>query len=63
MEKETKRILQLVLETMKDQQNAIRALEHETWGSTRTFSDGIADRIERIAQRVRDLECLTTDLS
>jgi hypothetical protein len=63
MEKETKRILQLVLETMKDQHNAIRALEHEAWGSTRTFSDGIADRIERIAKQVRDLECFAADLS
>jgi uncharacterized protein Yka (UPF0111/DUF47 family) len=63
MEKETKRILQLVLETMKDQHNAIRALEHEVWGSSRTFSDGIADRIERIAKQVRDSERFTAEIS
>ena len=57
MEKEILRILQLALETMKDQHNAIRALEHKAWGPAQTFSDGIEDRIERIAQQVRDLEC------
>ncbi len=63
MGKETKRILQLVLETMKDQHNAIRALEHDAWGSSRTFTDGIVDRIERITQQLRDLECFAADLS
>ena len=63
MERETKRILQLVLETMKDQHNAIRALENEARGATCTFSDGVGDRIERVAQQVRDLECFETDNS
>lgn len=56
MEIEILRNLQLVLETMKDQDNAIRALEYELWEGRRTFSDGRADRIERIAHQVRQLE-------
>ncbi len=51
MDKETKRIFLLVLETMKDQNNAIRALEHDIWGQAHTFTDGIADRIDRVAQQ------------
>jgi hypothetical protein len=48
MEKETKRILLSILETMKEQQG-------------RYPVDGLADRIERIAHQVRDLEYFTIE--
>jgi hypothetical protein len=52
MEKETKRTLQRILDTMIEQQSAIRALQGSITPSTRNSTDGIADRIERIAQEV-----------
>ncbi len=63
MEKETKRILQLVLETMNEQQKEIHALQQRMLRTNGICSDGIADRIERIAQQVRDVECSPSDLS
>ena len=56
VEQEVLRFIQEILETMNEQTNAILALEHQAWGSNRTFSDGVKDRIERIAQQVRDLQ-------
>ena len=61
MEKETKRTLLRILDTMQEQQSAIRALQISTAPSTRSFKDGIAERIERIAQEVRGRECFTLD--
>ena len=58
MEVEILRTLQRVLDTMKDQHDAIRALEDHAWGPSRTFSDGIKDRIERMEEEVRRLESL-----
>lgn len=61
MEKETKRILQRILDTMQEQQSAIRALQTSITPSTRNFKDGISDRIERIAQEVRGRESFTVE--
>jgi hypothetical protein len=52
MEKETKRALQLILETMREQQGEIRALRNSATLPSRNFGDGIADRIERMVQDV-----------
>lgn len=54
MEKETKRTLQKMLEIMREQQNAIRNLQLSATPSTRSFEDGIADRIERITNEVSE---------
>lgn len=56
VETETLRLVQVMLETMKDQANAIRALELRVLGPNETFCDGIDQRIERLAERARDLE-------
>lgn len=61
MEKETKRMLLRILDTLQEQQSAIRALQTSVTPSSRSFRDGIADRIERIAQEVRGRECFTID--
>jgi hypothetical protein len=53
VEKETKRMLLRILDTMQEQQSAIRVLQTSITPSTHNFRDGIADRIERIAQEVR----------
>ena len=53
MEKETKRMLLRILDTMKEQQSAIRELQTHITPSTRNSRDGIADRIERIDQEVK----------
>ncbi len=52
MEKETKRALQLILETMLEQQSEIRALRSSAKSSPRNTVDGIADRIDRMVQDV-----------
>jgi|HubBroStandDraft_1064217.scaffolds.fasta_scaffold1245903_1 signal transduction histidine kinase len=52
MEKETKRTLQRILDTMREQQSEIRALRNSATSPARKFEDGIADRIERMVQDV-----------
>ena len=54
MEKETKRMLLRILDTIQEQQSAIRELQTHLTPSTRNSRDGIADRIERIAKEVRE---------
>ena len=56
MEKETKRLLQLILEIIQEQQNAIWTLQQQNQPSARASRDAIADRVERRAQEVRDLK-------
>ena len=53
MEKETKRMLLRILDTIQEQQSAMRELQTHITPSTRNSRDGIADRIQRIAQEVR----------
>jgi hypothetical protein len=53
VEKETKRILLRLLDTIQEQQSAIRELQTHITPSTRNSKDGIEDRIERIAKEVR----------
>lgn len=52
MEKETKRTLQKILDTMLEQQSEIRALRARSIASAGNIGDGIADRIERMVQDV-----------
>jgi signal transduction histidine kinase len=52
VEKETKRTLQRILDTMQEQQSEIRALRSSVKPSSRNFRDGLADRIERMVQDV-----------
>lgn len=54
MEKETKRILLLVLETMKD-------LTRNVEGGKKPYSTELADRIDRITQEVHDLKAFKID--
>jgi signal transduction histidine kinase len=54
VEKETKRMLLRILDTIQEQQSAIRELQTHLTPSTRNSRDGIADRIERIAKEVRE---------
>ena len=54
MEKETKRILLLVLETMKD-------LARNVEGGKKPYSAELADRIDRITQEVHDLKAFKID--
>ena len=61
MEKETKRALQNLLEIVREQQNAIRALQHKALPPTRDFIDGMAERIERIADEVGKSESFEID--
>lgn len=61
VEKETKRILQLILETMKEQQITIRSLQGSVAPAARNFQDGIADRIERIARDLARRDCFTLE--
>jgi signal transduction histidine kinase len=61
VEKETKRMLQRILDTMQEQQSAIRTLQSSITPPTRSSRDGIADRIERIAQEVRGRESFTVE--
>lgn len=61
MDKETKRALQNVLEIIREQQNAIRTLQHDADPSTRRYNDGLAERIERIAKEVSERESFEMD--
>jgi len=61
MEKETKRTLQRMLEIMQEQQNAIAHLQRNANPANRKFSDGLADRIERIAEDVSKRESFEMD--
>jgi hypothetical protein len=54
VEKETKRILLLVLDTMKD---LIRNVE----GGNKPYSAELDDRIDRITQQVQDLKAFRID--
>ena len=56
MEKETKRTLLLMLETMKD---LVRNVE----GGRKPYSTELADRIDRITQEVHDLKSFAIDFS
>lgn len=60
MEKETKRTLQRILDTLLEQQSEIRALRNRTATSLRD-SDGIADRIERMVQEVSKLKSFSLE--
>ena len=54
MEKETKRILLLVLETMKD-------LVKNVEGGKRPYSAELADRIDRITQQLHEIKAFKID--
>jgi hypothetical protein len=54
VEKETKRILLLVLETMKD-------LVKNVEGGKRPYSAELADRIDRITQQLHEIKAFKID--
>jgi len=53
VEKETKRMLLRILDTLQEQQSAIHSLRTKITPSTSNFLDGIADRINRMSQEVK----------
>jgi hypothetical protein len=61
MEKETKRTFQKMIEIIQEQQRAIQTLQHNAIPSSRTFKDGLADRIERIAEEIGERESFEVD--
>jgi hypothetical protein len=61
MEKETKRILQKMIEIIQEQQEAILALQHNARPSARRFEDGLGQRIGRITQQVANLQSFEFD--
>jgi signal transduction histidine kinase len=61
MEKETKRALQNLLQIVREQQDAIRDLHLRARSSTRESTDGVAQRIERIAEEVAERESFEMD--
>jgi len=61
MEKETKRTLQKMIEIIQEQQNAIQTLQQNAKPSSRRYKNGLADRIERIAEEVSERESFEID--
>jgi signal transduction histidine kinase len=61
MEKETKRALQRMIEIIQEQQTEIRTLQRNASPTKRRPDDGLADRIERIAQEVAKLQSFDLD--
>jgi hypothetical protein len=61
MDKETKRTFQKMLEIIQEQQTAIRYLQQNATPSSRKFSDGLADRIDRIAKEVSERQAFEID--
>jgi signal transduction histidine kinase len=61
MEKETKRTLQRMIEIMQEQHNEIRTLQRKTAPRGSKLDDGLADRIERIAQEVAEQQSFEFD--
>ena len=61
MDKETKRTFQKMLEIIQEQQTAIRYLQQNATPSSRKFSDGLADRIDRIAKEVSEHQAFEID--
>jgi len=52
MEKETKRVVQKMLEILQEQQESIQELQRKARPSVHNIDDGLARRIERIAHEV-----------
>jgi signal transduction histidine kinase len=61
VEKETKRTLQRILDTLQEQQSEIRALQNTARSSARNLGDGVADRIDRIVQDVSKLKSFSLE--
>jgi len=59
MEKETKRALQRMIEIIQEQQTEIRHFAGNASPTKRRPDDGLADRIERIAQKSLSCNHLT----
>lgn len=59
MEKETKRYLLRILDTMLEQERSIQALARKVMPSSSISSDSVENRIERMAQEVGKLECFS----
>ncbi len=61
MEKETKRTLQKILETILEQQSEIRALQNGAMPSSRDSADVLVDRIEGMVQDVSKEKCFSLE--
>jgi len=61
MEKETKRALQNILQILTEQQRAIAALREKLPSTHARSDDGIADRVERVAEEVSKRQSFEID--